>query len=153
MRRILWLLVYLLFGLCVEAFEPADHQASLPWSTSRQSPVSLLAPFSSAASYQNLYSLTLQPLATPTPTPISLTSLGELYYLLHLRSCAFVKRSRSSEVSASTPASEALPPVLTSGPVDCLDTDIYGLNLLSFFSSSFSWLRSSQPLDGDRPPS
>ena len=116
MRRIIGLLVYLLVGLCVEALEPADHQARLPWNTSRQSPVFLWAPLSTAASYQNLYSLTPQPLATPTPTPstpISLTSLGDLYYLLHLRSCASATRSRCSELSASSLASEALPPVRT----------------------------------------
>ena len=92
MRSIIRLLVYLLLGLCVEALEPADHQASLPWNTFRESRLSVWTTFSSAASYQNLYSLTPQPLATPTPTPISLTSLGELYYI-----CCTFARARMSQ--------------------------------------------------------
>jgi len=77
MRTIIWTFVYFVVGVCVEAVGTVHYQSAPQWRVSSYPSISRRAPCRAAASLQSSESSIPTPLLIPTP--ISLSSLGELY--------------------------------------------------------------------------
>ena len=77
MRCFIWTFVYFLVAVCVEAVGTAHYQSAPQWRVPSCQSISRRAPCRTAASLQSSDSSIPTPLLIPTP--ISLSSLGELY--------------------------------------------------------------------------